>query len=158
MLQLSLFELLFRLMPEGFLMCSFMYSFSDKQILDKKKFIITGLIFGITPYLVRLMPINFGIHTIISIIVYMVVAVNINDIYIIKAISSALIGTLILFVCDFINLLVVVHVFKISVENLLENIFIKTLLGLPSLLLFLIFVVWFHRRSFKKTSINIKVN
>ncbi len=139
-------------------MCSFMYSFSDKQILDKKKFIITGLIFGITPYLVRLMPINFGIHTIISIIVYMVVAVNINDIYIIKAISSALIGTLILFVCDFINLLVVVHVFKISVENLLENIFIKTLLGLPSLLLFLIFVVWFHRRSFKKTSINIKVS
>ncbi|MDF2546785.1 MAG: hypothetical protein K0R93_1683 [Anaerosolibacter sp.] len=144
MLKLSLFELFFRLLPEGFLLCFLMYVLSNKQF-DTNKLVLTGIILGITPFFIRLLPINFGVHTIISLIIYIIAAVGLNNINIITAISSGLLSIIILSICDFINFFVLVNLFKFPIETMLDNIKLKTLAGMPSLLLFALIVFFLYR-------------
>lgn len=152
MLKLSLIEFFLRLIPEGFLLALSIYAFSSTPI-NKKRFIISGVILSINPYLIRMLPINFGVHTILLIMLYIIVAVNINRIDVMISIKLSLISIIILSICDFVNLFIVMKVLNISVEKLLDDILSKTLLGLPSLGLFFIIVFSFYKRSPKKVEV-----
>jgi len=154
MLKVTLFELIFRLIPEGFLFCLFMFILVDKKIVWHK-FVLTSIIFGLTPYFIRFLPINFGVHTILSLIVYFAVAVIINKIEPLKAISSGLLSVVILSICEFINFFIVINIFKYPVERLLDNVRLKMLFGSPSLLLFalILFIIYkVKRKNIKEVS------
>ncbi len=150
MLRLSLLELFVRLIPEGIIISFALYILSNVKI-DKKKLLISGVIFGISIYLIRLLPIHFGVHTILLIIIYIVISVNFNKINLLKAISSSLVTLMILSACDFINFFMIVHVFNISIEYLLKDPLTKTLLGLPGLGLFFIIILVFYKIKYKNS-------
>lgn len=150
MLRLSLLELFLRLIPEGIIISFALYILSNVKI-DKKKLLISGVIFGISIYLIRLLPIHFGVHTILLIIIYIVISVNFNKINLLKAISSSLVTLMILSACDFINFFMIVHVFNISIEYLLKDPLTKTLLGLPGLGLFFIIILVFYKIKYKNS-------
>lgn len=152
MLKLSLFELFLRLIPEGFILALSIYAFSNTKI-EMKRFIISGIILSINPFFVRMLPINFGVHTILLIMLYILVAVNVNHVDIIKSIKAGLIGYIILSICDFANFFLVVNILNISVEKMLGNILIKMLWGLPSLILFFIIVFTFYKIGLKKVEV-----
>ncbi|WP_432661786.1 hypothetical protein R9X47_14560 [Wukongibacter baidiensis] len=146
MLKLSLIELFLRLIPEGFILALSIYAFSNTEI-NVKRYIISGIILTVNPYFIRMLPINFGVHTILLIMCYILVAANINGLEILKAIKSGLIAYIVLSVCEFANLFFVSNVLNISVEKVVENIALKMLLGLPSLILFLIIVFYFYKKT-----------
>lgn len=152
MLKLSLIEFFLRLIPEGFLLALSIYAFSGTAI-NKRRLIISWAILSINPYIIRMLPINFGVHTILLIMLYIVVAVNINRVDMMIAIKLSLIAIIILSICDFVNLFIVVKILNMPIEKLLDNTLTKTLLGLPSLGLFFIIVFFSYRRKLKKVEV-----
>lgn len=149
MLKLSLVELFLRLVPESFILALSIYAFSNTKV-QMKKLIVSGVIMTISAYSVRMLPINFGVHTILLIMIYILTAVNVNGIYMIKAIRAGLIGYITLSICDFINFFLVVNIMDIPIKKMIENINLKMLLGLPSLVLFFIIIFAFYKVSSKK--------
>lgn len=152
MLKLSLVELFLRLVPESFILALSIYAFSRTKI-NMKKLTISGIIMTISAYFIRMLPINFGVHTMLLIMIYIFVAVTINHINMVKSIRAALVGYIVMCICDFINLFLVINMLNISLEKMLDNIALKMLLGLPSLALFFIIVFVFYRISIKKVEV-----
>lgn len=156
MLKLSLFELFFRLVPEGFLMGVLMFVLSNKKI-NGKKLILIGIILGVTPFFIRLLPISFGVHTMLLLIIYIITAVKLNNIDKIKAVSSGLLSIIILSICEFINFILVVNLLKFPADIFLNDVKIKTLAGSPSLLLFalIIFIIYKVKRNKDEQSLKV---
>ncbi|MBB6215495.1 hypothetical protein HNQ80_001584 [Anaerosolibacter carboniphilus] len=134
MLKLPLLALFLRTIPEGVLLIFAGYILTGEKI-DKGRVIRSGIMLGIITYLVRQLPINFGVHTMITLLAYIILVHKINKIDIIKAISVAIISFIIISFADWVTILSYIKLFQMDVEILLNQSFLSILLGTPSLLL-----------------------
>lgn len=135
MLKLTLLDIFLRGLPEEFLIIFAVYAFS-KTAVNIKRYIISSLIFTIAIYFIRLLPIQYGVHIIISIIVIIVLTVNINKISIIKSIQACIMTVILEFICEGINMFIIQHVFKVDIVYMLTDPSLKILYGIPSLVIF----------------------
>ena len=135
MLKITLLEFFFRGLPEGFLIIFAAYVFSNTAI-NIKRYIISSLLVLIAITSIRLLPIQYGVHTILNIIVIIVLTVNINKINIIKSIKASIMAMILEFICEGINMFIIQHVFKVDILHVLSEPSLKTLYGIPSLLIF----------------------
>lgn len=140
MLRLTVFELFARLIPEGFVYCLTCYIFSQTKI-DKRRFILTSILLGISIYIIRFMPIHFGVHTILFLIVYIILCIAINKIEAMKVISSGLIVIILMYTSEWLNTLFIQKILKVSIDDIVKNAVIKVLYFLPSLFLVLFIVI-----------------
>ena len=142
MLSATLLEFFLRGIPEGFLFIFAGYTFSKTRV-NVKKFIISGFVLGMIGYLVRFLPISFGVHSVLILIACILMLNAIHKIPLIKAISSGLIMMIIAFAAEIINgiliaffrgfsLLEIIHDFKV-IDIEFVNATQKLLYGLPSL-------------------------
>jgi hypothetical protein len=53
------------------------YVLTDEK-MDKRRIIRSGSILGVITYLVRQLPINFGVHTMITLLTYIILAHKLN--------------------------------------------------------------------------------
>lgn len=141
MLKMNGLEALIRLSPETFIMIYFIYSLSGEKI-QKCKYILTSIMLTTLIYIVRLLPIYFGVHTIISMILY-VSTLTILKIPLVKSICNTLVSFLILEICELLNMYLL-GIFNIDVSRC-ENHYLKSLYGMPSLLILLIIVLIFSK-------------
>ena len=150
MLKLTLLEFFLRGLPEGFLLIFAVYAFS-KTAINIKKYIVTSIIYVIAVYLIRLLPIQYGVHSILNIIVIIILSVNINKISIIKSIQASIMAMILEFICEGINVFVIQYIFKVDIKYLLTDVSLKILYGIPSLLIFVATVstyyFWLGRRK-----------
>lgn len=137
MLKMSFLELFIRLIPESFTMLYLINVLSKEKITIRKYLIISAFV-SILVYLVRFLPIYFGIHVIVNIIIYIYV-VTVSGIPIVKSIRNTLLAFLILEFCEFINMILLL-VFNIEIDEY-TNIIFKNLLGSPSLILFIFIII-----------------
>ena len=151
MLQLTLLELFTRTIPEGMIFIFAGYVFSNKP-LDMKKLAFSGALLGLGTYCIRHLPIHFGIHTILNLLMHMALLVWINNIEFSQAISTALISIAILLVCEWVNILVVTEVFHIPTDFFLNKDLLRVLASIPSLLLFFLIVYLYYLRKNRKGS------
>jgi hypothetical protein len=136
MLKLEPVELFLRALPEALLYIFASYAFS-KRFVDKKRFLISGGLLAIAGFFVRALPINFGVHTILGLIACIVLVVNVNKIEVPKAISAGIICMILGFITEGINVLILVGIFNVDIsEAFLSDPIKKTILGIPSLLMF----------------------
>ena len=135
MLRITLLEFFFRGLPECFLIIFAVYAFSN-TVINIKRYIISSTIFLIAVYLIRLLPIQYGVHTILNIIIIIVLTVNINKIGIIKSIQASLMAMILEFICEGINVFIIQYIFKADIIYVLSELILKTLYGIPSLLIF----------------------
>jgi hypothetical protein len=143
MLNLSLLDLFLRLLPEGFLLMFAAYALSGKKV-DKKNLCISSILFMIIIFFVRKLPIHFGVHTILLFIVYTSIAVWINKIELMKAISSVLISTIIMLVGEGINGFMLDKL-GVKLDVVFKDPLMKNLYFLPSLLIFLVIILIIKR-------------
>lgn len=134
MLKLTLLELFLRAVPEAFLFVLGSYVFANKKI-EKKPYIAGSILFAIGTYLTRLLPIHFGVHTIIVSMVYILITTSINKIPIIKAISSSMISIITLSACESLNA-IILNKLKLDMKLILNDPLKKMLYFAPSLILF----------------------
>lgn len=150
MLKLTLLEVFLRALPESFLVVFAVYAFS-KTVINVKRYIISSLIYVILIYIIRLLPIQYGVHTILNIIVIILLTVNINKISIIKSIQTSLMTIILEFICEGINVFTIQYIFKVDIAHLLSVPSLKIIYGIPSLLIFAVTVAiyyfWSDRRK-----------
>lgn len=149
MLQLSPLEFFFRTLPESFIYIWAGYIFSNNKI-DKTKFILSSILLSLGTFFIRLLPIHFGVHTILFLVVDIVICVSINKIDIIKSISSGLISVIILFICEGINMFILLYMLNIDIEKTFDHSFKQIFYSSPSLLLFGLIIGTLYRIIFKK--------
>ncbi|AOR22800.1 hypothetical protein [Clostridium taeniosporum] len=149
MLRLTAFEVIVRGIPEAFVLILGMLVLSNTK-LNLKRYIISSLIFAVCEYGIRMLPINYGVNTIIDIFVMVIIMCSINKSDIILSIKSSLIITIVLFICEALNILLLNIIFDDRLEMIMSNSILKTICGLPSLILFSIITIIYY---FKKRNI-----
>ena len=150
MLKLTWFEFLIRTIPEEFLFVLAIHAFSKTKV-DLKRYILSGVVASIAAYLIRLLPIEYGVHSLLALI-FLIVMVNfVNKIDIIKSIQSGIIAFIICFVFEGLSLSFIQFILKKDLNIVMSNSINKTLIGLPSLVFFgIVVVIYYYRFSKRK--------
>lgn len=148
MLKLSAFELIVRTIPEVFVLVFASYAFSKIKV-DCKKYFLSSLILGVCVFVIRLLPINYGVHTILNIIALTVIVIYINKIDTIKAIKSSIITPILLFVLEGANMMFLKIIVADKLEAIVADSTLRNLYALPSLV-GLALIVWLYYYKMKK--------
>ena len=126
MLRISLIEFILRTIPESFLIIWAIYLLSYKRI-NQKRYIASSVFIAISTYLVRMLPINYGVHTVINIIICILIVVLINKISISKAMSSVLKVVITISICEWVNTVVLDKIMKLDFQVVFNKSLRKTL-------------------------------
>jgi len=137
MLKLSALEFFFRTIPESFL-CVFLAYIIYSKIISKISIVKASVLFAITTYLIRLLPISYGINTVISMIAFILIAVYIMKMSINVSIISIFISVISIYFCEWLNIIILNNLFGIQKFN---NDYLKFLFTIPSLFMFGIIVL-----------------
>lgn len=125
--------------------------------IKKDKFYILkqGILLGVTIFIIRSLPISFGIHTILSMIVLGLMLSNVYKKSIIKPIIVTCVTLILLSLSEAIYMVIATGIFKIEFESLINNSGLYgAIITLPSLLIFLGIVVIFSRLQSTITEIS----
>jgi len=153
MLSATLLEFFLRGIPEGYLFIFAGYTFS-KTKLNTKKLIFSGFVLGVIGYLVRFLPISFGVHSVLILIACIVMLNTWHKIPLIKAISAGMIIMIIAFSAEIVNGLLIAVSQGIKIVDIIQNPSVnniefanatqKLIYGLPSLLFMWLVVLVFY--------------
>ena len=144
MLKLPVLEFFIRGLPEGILLVFSIYCFS-KTSIEIGRYSISAILMAIAGYAVRLMPIHYGVHTILNIIIVSILTIFINKIKIMKAIKAIIITVILESICEGINLFIIYYILRIDINNTFKNPILKTMYGIPSLIIFGIIVLVYYK-------------
>lgn len=149
MVILTVFEFVARLIPEAFVIILAMIALSNVK-LNGKRYIISSLLLAVCEYCIRMLPINYGVPTILDIFIMIIIMRSINKADVILSIRSSLIITIALFICEGINVLLLSLIFKDTLKGMMENTILKTIYGFPSLILFTIITITYYLLNSRK--------
>ena len=149
MLRLEPIEFFLRTLPESFLIILAIYSFSKIRI-DRKRYIISSTICSVAIFLVRMLPISYGVHTILGMGIAMVLGISINKIDVVKVIKGILIMVIIQFILEGVNVFIIQNVLKGDINIIFSDPVQKALYGLPSIGILAIITVGYYIINYKK--------
>lgn len=136
MLSLTLIDF-FKLIPEAFILIWGICIVSNK-VISKKTHIIYCILMAIEVYVVRLLPIHFGVHIVINNI-FTICLLIIAEISIDTAIYSTLLMTLLFVISEFFNMLLL-KIFNVNIEAQFKIPGVESLLMAPSLLIVILLI------------------
>ncbi|MHB1452385.1 MAG: hypothetical protein ACYCYM_00315 [Saccharofermentanales bacterium] len=150
MLQISLFELVVRGILEGFLFILAVHAFSRTRI-DRIPYTISSLIFISFTYVIRLLDINFGVHTVLNLIVIIGLCVFINRLSLFSVVKGAMLSVLIMFAIEGVNIALLQFVYKDDLVLIIADPYKKTLAGMPGIILFgITVIILYYIMAYKK--------
>lgn len=140
MIKLSLIELLIRGIPEGAIYMWACYILS-KTKFHLNRYLLSTVLLIFTTTIVRRLPIILGINTVLFLAIMIITNININKISIIKSISVSVSVIILESICELINILMIKFLFKANLTIVWSNPFLKTIYGIPSLVLFILSII-----------------
>lgn len=154
MLESSIVYILIRTFPESLVLV-----LSGMILLgigiDIKQLFKKGILLGVTIAIIRILPINFGVHTILAMISFGLINFEISDKDIIKTIITTCAVWIALVLSEGAYVFIATEILKIPINVLMNN---KEATGalatLPSLIILLIIVFIFKgiKNKFSKTA------
>ncbi len=154
MFELSLPYLVGRIIPESLFFVWAFYMLSQ-TMMKIKRYLLSAIIGVVVICGVKFLPIDFGVHTLISITGYIITNVLINKISIVKSILVTLGVTIVEFICEIIDLFIIQNILHGNTEYIFSNSNLKILYEAPSFLFFII-LVFVLRFFINKVSSNSK--
>lgn len=136
-MKLTYIDFFLKLIPESFIFIWGISTISNK-VISKKIHIIYCILLSIVIYVVRLLPIHFGVHTIINNI-FTICLLIIAEFSINTAIRNTLLMTLLILISESFNILLL-KILNINIEVQSEMPGVVSLLFLPSLLLLILLI------------------
>ena len=134
--------LFLRCIVEVFIVNFIIYTLSKKSI-NNTNYYIVSILLSVLTYVVRLLPIYYGVHIVINLITFISI-MTILGIPLIKSIKNTLITFTILEFSEILNLIILIILDNKFWED--NEIYIKGSLGIPSLIfLFLSAVILKYR-------------
>nr|WP_236883232.1 hypothetical protein [Clostridium botulinum] len=137
-------ELLMRLTPEAFLFIFIIQAFSNNKI-NKNKYVLSSILFSVIIYSIRLLPIHYGVHTVLNIIAIILICTFINQVAPIKAITYSLILVSFLALSEALNLYFVYKIFGENITNILKDPLKKCIYLMPSIIVLVIIVLFIFK-------------
>lgn len=134
-------ELIIRTLPECFFIIFVIQVFSDYKI-NKNKYVLSSILLSIIMYSIRLLPIHYGVHTILNIIAIVVICTFINEVTPIKSITYSLILMSLLALSEALNLYFIYKIFGENVANTLKNPLKKCIYLMPSMIILVSIVLF----------------
>jgi len=156
MLKVSMLEIIFRAIPESFLIVLSTYTFSKVDI-NKGRYILTSILIFIGIFIVRCLPINLGVHTILAIVIIIVLNVFINKIHVIKAIKGTIITFMLQFICEILNVVIIQNVLGLDMNNAFRNNVSRLLYSSPSLIMFALVVISYYFVLLKRKDLKVHI-
>ncbi len=149
MLKITLAELFIRGILEGFFVFLLVCAICKCKI-QLKPYILSSLLYVALTYTIRMLPINFGVHSILVLMAIVLLAVLINKASVLSAIKAALITFLLLFALEAANVYIMQLIYGDFFIDVMKNPIIKSLSSLPSVFLLGIIGTFWYRKSVKK--------
>ena len=140
MIKLSLLELLIRVIPEIAIYMWACYLLS-KTKFHLNRYLVSIIVLTLATYMVRSLPISLGINTVLSLGLLIIINININKISVIKSISISVSIIILESLCELINMLMIKYLLKADLTLVFNNPFVKTIYGIPSLVLFVLSII-----------------
>ncbi|WP_434305785.1 hypothetical protein [Clostridium botulinum] len=144
MLKIGITELLVRTLPECFLLIFIIQAFSNIKV-NKNKYVLSSILLSITIYSIRLLPIHYGVHTILNIIAIVLICTFINEITPTKAISYSLMLSIFLALSEALNLFFIYKIFGENIANTLKDPLKKCIYLMPSMIILVIIVLFIFK-------------
>lgn len=134
MLHLSIMELFFRAVPDSIILIMGAHIFSRANINNLK--VLKSVIFmSFVIYLIRCLPITFGIHTLLGVVGVTIVSVKFHKIDLIKALKAVFFTVFIQYLSEIINMAWIQICLGKNLELIFSNPTAKILYGIPSMLI-----------------------
>ncbi|WP_270566973.1 hypothetical protein [Clostridium beijerinckii] len=137
MLSLTWIDFFIKLIPEEFVFIWGICTISN-IVISKRRHVIYCILIALEVYVVRLLPIHFGVHIIINNI-FTICLLIIAEISIDTAIRNTLLMTLFLMISEFFNMFIL-KILNVNVEAKFKIHGVESLLLSPSLLLFILLI------------------
>ncbi len=144
MLKIGITELFVRTLPESFLVIFVIQAFSNSK-MKKSKYVLSSILLSIIVYSIRLLPIHYGVHTILNLIAIILVCTFINEITTIKAITYSLILVSFLALSEALNLYFIYKIFGENIANTLKDPLKKCIYLMPSMIILVIIVLFIFK-------------
>lgn len=144
MLKIGITELFVRTLPESFLVIFVIQAFSNSK-MKKSKYVLSSILLSIIVYSIRLLPIHYGVHTILNLIAIILVCTFINEITTIKAITYSLILVSFLALSEALNLYFIYKIFGENIANTLKDPLKKCIYLMPSMIILVIMVLFIFK-------------
>lgn len=137
--KLTVLEFFVIVIPDAFFFVLAGYAYSRLKI-DTKKYVLSSCLLALIGYVARLLPIQSGIHTILDLIGLMILLIFINKIDVIKAITSAVIIFIIIFISEGVMFSILTSGFHMDLELIKNDPNIRIISGIPSFIFIAIIV------------------
>ncbi|QEK11242.1 hypothetical protein FQB35_02025 [Crassaminicella thermophila] len=127
--------------------------------INKKRLALSGLLLAISTYIVRLLPIHFGVHTMIIIMLYIFFTVKINNMHIMESIPICIISMIIIFICDWIIVLFYVNILHLDFIYIFKEPVKSAIYSIPSLIMtFFIVLMIFCIKKYRNKKVDSHVS
>ena len=143
MLESSLVYTITRTLPESLvLVLSGLILLGIGIDIDKSKVIKKGMLLGFIIGIIRLLPINFGVHSILSMVALGVILFKCSNNDIIKSMVSTCLVWLSLALSEGIYVLIATNILNIKIEKLMDNSSLQgAIITLPLLVIMFLIVI-----------------
>lgn len=158
MLRIPISVTIFRGIPESlFFILSIYLLFGINIKENKKKILVSTIISAFSIYIFRLLPIHFGVHTILATLVYIVIFATINKIEINRVIISCVFTTILSLIFEYINVYIISFFLKDSIVSMriLKDKLLISILCYPSLIIFFVTMVFISKINRKKSILKV---
>lgn len=139
MFRLTCVDFFFRLIPESLILMWGIHIFSRKTI-NMFRYILLSLILAISCFIIRCLPIYYGVHTDICIMLTIIIVMFIIDIPLIKSMQGAFLLYFMLSLSETISMLLLSNLNTNTDISVLQPI-TRCLYGIPSLIIFIISII-----------------
>ncbi|WP_017212407.1 hypothetical protein [Clostridium beijerinckii] len=139
MFRFTCVDFFLRLIPESFILIWGIHIFSKKTI-DMFKYILSSLMLAVSYFIIRCLPIYFGVHTDICIMLTIIIVMFIIDIPLIKNVIGTLLLYFMLSLSETMNMLLLSGLNIDTDISVLQPI-TRFIYGIPSLIIFIISII-----------------
>lgn len=139
--EMILFEYIIGYILQGFAIILGIFAFNQRKI-EIKKFLLSSGIVIVVLYVMRLLPISFGIHTILDLIFEFLLGILYLKMPAFSVIRSILVVTVLLLITELLNVIIMTNILgKELFSNMMNDNINKYIIGLPAALVFAIIIL-----------------
>lgn len=147
MLKITPVEFFLRTIPETLIFMWGIFVILKRPVKDKN-YAISVLLMSLLTYVVRALPINYGVHVVINNVITVALLITLLKESIVRSIYSTFILTILLATSEFVNVFILTAL-KVNMETAFSTPLAKCISGIPSLL-FIITVIFLIKLLFIK--------
>jgi hypothetical protein len=154
MLQVPLIVLIIHGIPEALLFVLGIYVISGKKISIKIYF-LSCLIYFAGVYLIRLLPINTGVNTLLMMVLMIIVSIKIIGIRFYKSIIPVIVTTITIIISELANAILLQTIYGNNYNDLLKQPLNKSIYLIPStiIMFILIAIIYMIKKSIKNKKV-----